>query len=364
MLIGSRTIANGGMPWIVAEAGSSHGGDPVKAEELIAAAAEAGADCAKFQCIIAEEIVHPMSGSIRLPGGSIPIYEKFRSLEQPPSFYRNLKEQCRKHGIDFLCSPFGPVSARLLLELGVDAVKIASPELNHIPLLRATRHLPQILSTGVSSLSDIEMALELCGEESALLHCITSYPAPAEEYNISLIPLFQKLFGVPVGVSDHSTDPLLVPLLAAAHGAAIIEKHLTLDRKGNGLDDPIALDPNEFREMCQNTAEAASVSFDETVRNLSDRFGSTAVRKVIGDGKKRLSDSEKQFYATTNRSIIAVRDIEAGEKISEKNTALLRSETNMSPGLPGRFWDIVLGKSTVRPLSDGDGLGWDHIISG
>jgi N-acetylneuraminate synthase len=362
MLIGTGRIVNGGNPWIVAEIGSAHGGDPVKAEELIAAAAEAGADCAKFQFIIADEIVHPMSGSISLPGGSVPIHKKFRSLEQPLSFYAKLKEQCRKHGIAFLCSPFGTESASLLLQLGVDAVKIASPELNHIPLLKATRHLPQILSTGVSSLADIERALEICGEESALLHCITSYPAPAEEYNIAVIPLLQRLFGVPVGVSDHSTDPFLVPVLAAAHGAAIIEKHFTLDRRGDGLDDPIALIPREFRDMCLSTMEAASESFDETLRKLSQRFGEKTVRTVIGDGRKTLSRSEKQFYATTNRSIIAVREIKAGEKLSEKNVALLRSETNMRPGLPAPFWDIVLGKTVIRPLSDGDGLGWEHLI--
>ncbi len=363
MRIGTRTIANGGNPWIVAEIGSAHGGDPVKAEELIAAAAEAGADCAKFQFIIADEIVHPMSGSINLPGGSIPIHEKFRSLEQPLSFYADLKDLCRKHGIAFLCSPFGLESARLLLQLGVNAVKIASPELNHVPLLKATRHLPQILSTGVSSLSDIEKALELCGKESALLHCITSYPAPAEEYNIAVIPLLQSLFGVPVGVSDHSTDPLLVPVLAAAHGAAIIEKHFTLDCRGDELDDPIALVPPEFRNMCLDTMEAVSASFDETLRKLSERFGEKTVKAVIGDGKKRLSRSEKQFYATTNRSIIAIRDIKAGDRISEKNVALLRSETNMSPGLPAPYWDTVLGKTVIRPLSDGDGLGWNYLIS-
>lgn len=354
--------ADTAVPLIVAEIGTAHGGDPVKAAELIAAAAESGADCAKFQYIIADEIVHPRCGSIQLPGGPVPIHERFRTLEQPPSFYAGLKETCEKHGVAFLCSPFGLESARLLMELGVESVKIASPELNHIPLLKATRHLRQILSTGVSTLSDIELALSVCGEKSSLLHCVTSYPAPAEEYNINLIPALHTVFGVPVGVSDHSVDPLLVPALAAASGAAIIEKHFTLDRRGDGLDDPIALLPSDFLEMSRETRKAAVEGRQAVVSRMSERYGREKIDAVLGDGRKRLGRSEQRFYATTNRSIIAVRGIDAGETLTPANVALLRSETNLKPGLPALFWDTVLGKKTGRPLANGDGLEWSHLL--
>ncbi len=139
--------------FIIAEAGTSHGGDLKKGKELVHAAAESGADCIKFQLVYADEIIHPKTGTVPLPGGDVPLYETFRKLEQPPEFYASLRETAGNAGIGFLCTPFGIQSARILRELGVEMLKIASPELNYVPLLEeiAGCGMPIILSTGVST---------------------------------------------------------------------------------------------------------------------------------------------------------------------------------------------------------------------
>ena len=143
---------------IIAELGTSHAADPVKAGELIEAAAEAGADCIKFQMIYAREILHPNTGEVLLPGGKIKLYDRFKELELESSFFREMKEKVEKKGLLFLCTPFGLESSRLLNDLNPKCIKIASPELNFSSLLRevASYKLPTLLSTGVSKLEDIE----------------------------------------------------------------------------------------------------------------------------------------------------------------------------------------------------------------
>lgn len=346
-------------PYIIAEIGTAHGGELSRARELIAAAREAGADCAKFQVIQADEILHPRCGTISLPGGKTDLYSRFKDLEQAESFYFRIEEYCRSLGIDFLASPFGLQSADLLLRMGCRSVKIASPELNHLPLLRKTSGLHQILSSGVSKLSDIELALELCGPRTTLLHCVTNYPAREEEYNLNCIPHLSALFGVGVGVSDHSADPLLIPLCATSRGAQIIEKHICLSREGGGLDDPIALEPSDLSRLCREVG--AFSRSGASVQLLYERFGSRRVDACLGDGRKRLSPGEAGFYRSTKRSILAVRDIQAGDLLSEENIALLRSETNLKPGLAGKHWDSILGRRAVRNIENGGAVDWELV---
>ncbi|MBN1836453.1 MAG: N-acetylneuraminate synthase family protein, partial [Spirochaetales bacterium] len=281
--LGAVRVGDGRPCLVVAEAGSAHLGDLARGRELVDAAVEAGAGCVKFQVIIAEEIVHPRTGPVALPGGEVPLYERFRALERPPDFYAALKEHTERRGALFLASAFGLESARILRRLGVAALKVASPELNHFPLLEeiAGYGLPLLLSTGVSTLGDIERALGVLrgapwragaaveppspraeaasrgvepgassqghlGPQTLLLHCVTAYPAPEEQYNLRVLPALRGLFGSLVGVSDHSRDPLLVPGLAVLQGASVVEKHIALRRRDGGLDDPIALEPEEF----------------------------------------------------------------------------------------------------------------------
>ena len=254
---------------IIAEIGTSHQGDIVKAREMIFAAKESGTSTVKFQWVYADEILHPETGFVNLPGGKIPLYERFKSLEVKPDFFAECIEYAHECGVKFLCSPFGINSLEELVCLKPDAVKIASPELNHTPLLRRTaelcKEIPVIVSSGVSTLADIEKALSLLeGCSVTLLHCSTFYPTPEEEYNVRLVKTLSEVFGVPCGISDHSLDPVLVPVLSAACGGTVIEKHFTLSNETDGLDDPVALTPEKFSLMCHTVRQTEKTSFHET----------------------------------------------------------------------------------------------------
>lgn len=348
--------------YIAAELGTAHGGSREKARRLIGAAAEAGVSAVKFQWVIAREILHPKAGSIALPGGSLPLFERFRELEQPPEFYAFLKEESERAGVEFLCSPFGLESLEGLRRLGAEKVKIASPELGHIPLLKGSVKFNKIiLSSGVSTLGDIEEAVNITGKSSLLLHCVTHYPAPEEEYNLNLLPHLSALFGVDTGVSDHSRDPQLVPALTAALGGAMVEKHFTLSRDDGGLDDPIALTPPEMAEMVTSIRRAEAEGLEGTKERLSAQHGAVRIEAILGSGRKVLAPSEAAYYSTTNRSVMAWQDIESGELLTEKNTALLRSETNLSPGLPPRHWPDLLGRRAQKKIPSGEGIRWSHV---
>jgi len=351
-------------PFLIAEIGTGHGGDLSKALELVAAAAEAGADCAKFQCVFAEEIIHPRTGLVPLPGGATPLFEVFRRLERGTDFYASLKEATEARGLLFLCTPFGERSAALLRDIGVGAMKVASPELNHLPLLRqlAGYRLPTLLSSGVSTLADIETALAFFAPgQAALLHCVTAYPAPPEDYNLRLLGHLAALLGVAVGVSDHSLDPLLVPALALGEGAALVEKHICLSRKDPGLDDPIALDPADFARLRRGLGEIAALEPKEARARLASEYGAARVEAVLGSGRKFLAPSEAANYGRTNRSIHALRDIAEGEILDAANLALLRTEKVLGPGLPPRDWEAVIGRRAGRRIVSGEGLVWEDV---
>ncbi|MDE5899091.1 MAG: N-acetylneuraminate synthase family protein [Treponemataceae bacterium] len=364
------------MGFVIAEIGTAHGGSEDAAVRLIDAAAAAGADAVKFQWVYADEILHPETGVVPLPGGDVRLYDRFRSLECPPSFFKKLRSYARQKGVAFVCSPFGLRSLSELLEIEPDYVKIASPELNHLPLLRAVQEarssrrksggdIPVIISSGVSRLSDIEAALDILGTDGVtLLHCVTSYPAPAEEYNLRLLESLSRMFGVAVGVSDHSLDPVLVPSLAALCGASVIEKHITLSRADSGLDDPVALEPEQFALMVRSVRQCGAAlarygaerGREAVLRQLYDSFGQEAVDAALGDGVKRLAPSEAANYGRTNRSLHFMRGMDAGETVRASDIAVLRTEKKLSPGLPPSFAELLAGARLARSVSDGDGV--------
>jgi len=351
---------------VIAEIGTGHRNDRIRGEELAIAAIEAGADCVKFQHVYADEIIHPDTGLVPLPGGMVPLYERFRELETGPVFMAAMKETVERLGAIFLCSPFGMRSARELRSMGVRAMKIASPELNFIQLLREIEsyRLPTILSSGVSTLSDIENALEFFPgytDKLALLHCVTAYPAPEADYNLRVLPLLSGLLGLAVGVSDHSLDPVLVPSLSVASGGSIVEKHFCLSCSDEGLDDPIALEPSAFAGMVRAIRLAEKTSSSETIADLKEHYGNDTVESVLGSGCKKLAPSEKDNYLRTNRSIHARAAISRGDTFSMDNLAVLRTEKILRPGLNPRYLDMIIGREAARDIPDGEGVEWDDI---
>ncbi len=366
---------------IIAEIGTSHSGDLKKAQALIDTAVEAGADYVKFQWVYADEILHPNTGFVNLPGGQTRLYDRFKALEVSPDFFRHCLEYTHSKGAKFMCSPFGLKSFDELTKINPDAIKIASPELNHIPLLKAVRDFrkkqkersedltPLVLSSGVSTLADIEKALSIVGKEKVcLLHCITSYPAPEEEYNIKVIPNLSKIFGVECGISDHSLDPVLVPVLAASFGGTMIEKHITLSKKTDGLDDPVALEGEEFAHMtyCIHQCQAMIRQFgidkgrENIIRQMEDQYGEK-VQKIIGDGIKKLADAEKMNYGRTNRSIHYLTDMRKGQVITEKDISILRTEKVLTPGLSPEFFEDVIGFKLTKDVKSGEGVSFEHF---
>jgi N-acetylneuraminate synthase len=348
---------------VIAEAGTGHGADLERALDLVDAAADAGADCVKFQVVFADEIIHPLTGSVALPGGSVDLYRSFRAVERDAGFYARIQERASERGILFLATAFGLRSARLLRDIGARAIKIASPELNHYPLLReaAGYGLPLVISSGVSTLGDIERAMGCAGPSVALLlHCVTAYPAPEEDYNLRVLAPLAEIFGVPVGVSDHSLDPELVPAVAAAVGAAAVEKHFTLSRGGGALDDPIALEPAQLRAMVAALRDLDGRS--DALQVLRRRYGGPRVEAVLGSGRKGLAPSELANYGTTNRSLHAIARLGPGTVLSLENVAVLRTEKNLRPGLGPEHLEAVLGRRVVRPVDAGAGIVWDDLM--
>jgi sialic acid synthase SpsE len=231
--------------------------------------------------------------------------------------------------------------------------------------------VPVILSSGVSKFEDIKNAIDIVGTDNvSLLHCITSYPAPENEYNLKVISTLAGQFGIECGVSDHSLDPVLVPCLSVACGGSVIEKHITLSRKTMGLDDPVALEPEQFALMV-HTVHQTEATFrhygDElglarTIEQLGEQFGAERVKAVLGDGVKRLAPAEEANYGRTNRSLHFMHDMKKGEVIGEGDIAVLRTEKVLTPGLSPEYYDLLKGKKLSRDVEDGAGAKLEDFI--
>lgn len=357
-------------PLIIAEIGTSHAGDIHKAFEMIDDAVEAGCDAVKFQIVYADEILHPNSGCVKLPQGDVLLYDRFKLLELPVSFYAELADYARKKGVMFSASVFGERSFEDLLTLQPDFFKVASPELNYCSLIKdiAKCNVPLILSTGVSRLSDIESAIEAVRLISpnlplAILHCITSYPAPESEYNVSLIENLSNIFGIPVGLSDHSLHPFFIPCLSLAFSSSIIEKHICQCKNEKGLDDKIALEPNEFKLMCDSIREVEGKTKEEIIEYLlSKDIGKKNIFAAIGNGVKFLAPSELRNYERTNRSIHYVHDMKAGTPIKKEDICIVRTEKVLTVGLSPSMYDVALDSVLQRDVKAGEGVQFDDII--
>jgi N,N'-diacetyllegionaminate synthase len=324
---------------IIAEAGVNHNGDMALAKELIAAAAEAGADLVKFQTFIAANIISRNAPKAEYQKGATDPRESqqemVRKLELTRENHLEMIAECEKQGIGFFSTAFDKDSIDLLEELGgADIVKVPSGELTNLPYLRyLTRHGKHVLlSTGMANLGEIEAAINVVEQAGTprdritVLHCTTEYPTPMEDVNLRAMVNIGKAFGVSVGYSDH-TPGIDVPIAAVALGAKVIEKHFTLDRNLPGPDHRASLEPHELKAMV------------EGIRNIE---------KALGDGIKRPSPSELKNKPIARKSLVAARPIKAGEPFSEENMMAKRPGTGISP----MQWDEVIGRRAPRDFSE------------
>lgn len=320
---------------IIAEAGVNHNGSVERAVELVAAAAEAGADLVKFQTFDAGKIISRDAAKaayqIASTGSDQSQFEMVQALELSKDAHFRLIEACKDHGIGFFSTAFDPGSLDFLLELGLDRIKVPSGELTNLPLLRrfAETKLPIILSTGMATMDEIQDAVEvfetagLAREDITILHCNTEYPTPYEDVNLKAMLAIGERFDTPIGYSDHTLG-IEIPISAVTLGATVIEKHFTLDRTLTGPDHAASLEPEELRAMCAG------------IRNVE--------KALSGDGRKAPSPSEFPNRAIARKSIVAARPIAKGEVLSEKNLGTKRPGTGISP----MQWDAVVGLLATR----------------
>ena len=321
---------------IIAEAGVNHNGDINIAKKLALVAKECGADIVKFQTIDLDAIVSknaPMADYQKINiGKSESQKEMLRKLLLSYDEFVDLKNYCDEIGIKFLSTPFELNSVAFLESLGCDMWKIPSGEITNYPYLVkiAKTGKPIILSTGMSTMEEIDECVNLLRANGAtnitLLQCNTQYPTEFIDPNVKAMVTLKERYGTRVGYSDH-TRGIVVPVMAVALGATVIEKHFTLDKNMEGPDHKASLEPSELKEMIA------------AVRNAEE---------ALGTGKKVPSSSELANKAVARKSIVASRDIKQGETFSEENLTTKRPGTGISP----MKWYEVVGKVAVRDFSE------------
>lgn len=329
---------------IIAEAGINHNGDIELAKNLVDAAVEAKADAVKFQTFRTDEIVTQQTERTEYQkrSGDTSQYEMLESVELSESDHEVLVEYCAEKGVEFLSTPYDPESVELLERVGVERYKIASADIVNKPLLRtiADTGKPVILSTGMANLAEIERAVTLLRNRGCpslvLLHCVSCYPTDPEHLNLRFMETLERAFDVPVGFSDHTLDNSM-PILAAGRGAAMVEKHFTLDRSMDGPDHAASLEPDELSTMVKSIRDAEA---------------------ALGDGTVRIPDCEKQNRPKMRRSLHARHDLSAGKKIEMSDILVVRPAKGISP------WDIdaVVGSKLKIDVEEHQTLTWDNII--
>lgn len=341
MRIGKREVGEGAPVYVIAEIGVNHDGNVKRALEMIDACARAGADAVKFQTFDPQALAAeraPLAAYQRRAGEEITSQvQMLERLALSADEFAALAARCGELGVDFLSSPFDEPSATMLVGLGVPAIKVGSGELTNLPLLRALadHRLPMLLSTGMADLAEIAAAREAAtGAPVALLHCVSSYPAPPEQANLRAIVTLRDRFGGVVGYSDHCLG-LDVSLAAVALGAHILERHVTLDRSAPGPDHAISLLPDELGELVRRTR---------------------IVESALGDGRKRAQPAEADTARVARRSLVAARDLQAGEVVTKDAIAIKRPADGLGPARRDELIGVALRRPVARdePFLDED----------
>ena len=340
-----NTVFNNKKIVFIAEIGLNHNGDITLAEEMIARAAEAGADAVKFQTFIPEKMNSPYTSSLMKNGeeknpdyGIIDFFRKFTFTENQ---WKKLKRVSESNGTEFFSAPFDAESVELLEKLDVRLYKVASSELTNTPLIRkigATKK-PVLLSTGMAGENDIDLCLKNLkhsgNSETVLLHCVSLYPAAKEEANLKRIVSLRGKFGIPAGLSDH-TSGYESAMIAAALGAAVIEKHFMIDKNHDCPDKDVSLTAEGFREM---------------IEKVNDTIAMT------GDGTIPYSGREADTARAARKSLFASKKISAGDILSGESVIALRPGVGISPNMI----DEITGKKSKVDINEGSLLRWEYF---
>lgn len=332
--IAGRQIGRNHPPYIIAELSANHNGKLETALRIIEEAKKAGADAVKLQTYTADTITLDCdSEEFRIRGGlwdGKTLYQLYQEAHMPWEWHKPLFEHARKHGITIFSSPFDNTAVDLLEDLNAPAYKIASFEAVDLPLIKyvAGTGKPMIISTGMADAEEIQEAIDAAREggckELAILHCVSGYPAPAEDYNLHTIPDMIERFGLVTGLSDHTLDNTTA-ITSIALGASIIEKHFTLDRSGGGPDDSFSLEPAELATLCRDTKTA------------------WAALGQVDYGQKYSEQGNTKF----RRSLYFVKDLNAGDVITKGSLRSVRPGFGLAP----KHLDAVIGrklKTAVR----------------
>ena len=343
--LGLREVGGKTPCFVIAEAGVNHNGDPAKAFDLVRAAAAAGADAVKFQTFRAKELVgasaRKAAYQVTNTGGGESQLAMLERLELGPQVFRELKAEAEKLGLVFLSTPFDRESATLLADLGVVGFKLGSGDLTNLPFLAqiAAFKRPMILSSGMATLDEVEDAVATLHahgcHDVAMLHCVSSYPAPIDQTNLLAMDSIRLAVGGPVGMSDHSMG-WEVTLAAVARGAKIIEKHLTLDRTLPGPDHAASIEPQEFAQMMRQIR---------------------LVESALGDGIKRPAACERDTAEVARRSVVAARDLPAGTRLTALDLAIKRPGTGIGP----RHHTTLAGRTLLRAVTADEPLHWEDL---
>jgi pseudaminic acid synthase len=344
MRLSNITIDEFSPVFIIAELSANHNGSLETALETIKAAKRAGADAIKLQTYTADTITIQSQKQDFKIGGTIwegqYLYDLYKEAYTPWEWHEALFKAAAEEGLICFSSPFDPTAVDFLETLDTPAYKIASFEITDIPLIElvASKGKPVIISTGIATQEDIELALDACrrigNPDIALLKCTSSYPAPIEEANMVMVKDLADRYGVISGLSDHTMGST-VPIVATAFGAKIIEKHFILDRSIGGPDASFSMNEEEFTQMVKAVREA---------------------EKAIGVVDYSLTEKQ-QKGRDFSRSLYVVEDIKAGEQITEKNVRSIRPGFGMHP----KHYQAILGKSVNVDLEKGTAMKDDYI---
>lgn len=346
VVIGGRLVSRSAKPFIIAEMSGNHNQSLDRALAIVDVAAEAGVDALKLQTYTAETItLNVHRGEFRIDLGNPlwdgrSLYDLYKDAYTPWEWHKPIMDRAKERGLLCFSSPFDETAVDFLDDLGVPAFKIASFENNHLPLIRkaAATGKPVIISTGMASIAELDEAVtaahEAGGRQLVLLKCTSTYPATPQNTNVLTIPHLRQLFGCETGLSDH-TMGVGTAVAAVAHGAAVIEKHLTLRRADGGVDSTFSLEPSEMAALCTETERAW--------QSLGGIFyGPTEAEKP------------SLIY---RRSIYVAQDMKAGEAFTPETLRIVRPGKGLHP----RFFEQLMGRHVSRDAAVGDPVTWDMV---